>query len=192
MPESPRFARQAGYRKITLWTNDVLTAGRGLYQKKGYQLLKEGNFHAFATTSSSRRGSWISDRPYTGTLSRGGSDMRMRAIALNVVALALFWGVAFVFVQFAQRVPGGWPATGVAEVAGAGLAVWMALRLRAVVAAFVIAGQLAFATAELAIHAVYGIRAAQGAATHFAVMLAGTLGVLFGVLLMRMRKPATA
>ena len=45
--ECTRFARQAGYNKITLWTNDVLTAARHLYEKEGYQLLKEGKHHAF-------------------------------------------------------------------------------------------------------------------------------------------------
>jgi hypothetical protein len=42
----------------------------------------------------------------------------------------------------------------------------------------------AFSASELAIHLYYGIRAAQGAATHFAVMGAGILGVVLGALLM--------
>jgi len=45
--ECTRFARQAGYKKITLWTNDVLTAARHIYEKEGYVLLKEGKHHAF-------------------------------------------------------------------------------------------------------------------------------------------------
>ncbi len=45
--ECTRFARQAGYSKITLWTNDVLTAARHLYQNEGYKLVKEGKHHAF-------------------------------------------------------------------------------------------------------------------------------------------------
>jgi len=36
--ECERFARQAGYRKIVLWTNSVLLAARGIYQKAGYRL----------------------------------------------------------------------------------------------------------------------------------------------------------
>ena len=45
--ECTRFARQAGYTKITLWTNDVLTAARHLYEKEGYALVKQGKHHAF-------------------------------------------------------------------------------------------------------------------------------------------------
>jgi DNA-binding MarR family transcriptional regulator/GNAT superfamily N-acetyltransferase len=41
------FARQAGYEKITLWTNSVLTAARKLYIQEGYQLVHENPYHNF-------------------------------------------------------------------------------------------------------------------------------------------------
>ena len=35
-----RFARSAGYRKITLWTHSVLTAARHIYQSAGFKLMR--------------------------------------------------------------------------------------------------------------------------------------------------------
>jgi GNAT superfamily N-acetyltransferase len=41
------FARGAGYRAIVLWTNDVLTAARHIYQRAGFELIKEEQHHSF-------------------------------------------------------------------------------------------------------------------------------------------------
>lgn len=45
--ECTRFARQAGYKKIVLWTNSVLLAARSIYQKAGYKLVKAEEHHSF-------------------------------------------------------------------------------------------------------------------------------------------------
>ena len=40
--ECSRFARQAGYRKITLWTNSILDAARHTYETAGYRMVHRG------------------------------------------------------------------------------------------------------------------------------------------------------
>jgi len=45
--ECLNFARQAGYKKVTLWTNDILTAAIKLYVEAGFQLVHEENHVSF-------------------------------------------------------------------------------------------------------------------------------------------------
>jgi DNA-binding MarR family transcriptional regulator/N-acetylglutamate synthase-like GNAT family acetyltransferase len=41
------FARSAGYRKVVLWTNDVLVSARHIYERAGFRLLKEEKHTSF-------------------------------------------------------------------------------------------------------------------------------------------------
>ncbi len=45
--ECVSFARSAGYSQIILWTNDVLTAARHLYERAGFRLTGQERHHSF-------------------------------------------------------------------------------------------------------------------------------------------------
>jgi hypothetical protein len=99
------------------------------------------------------------------------------AIGVNVLALAIFWIVGFILVRFftSVAVPGTlW------QLVAAIIGVIIALRLRARPAAYLLGAVIAVMTSETLIALYYGRGALQGAATHFATLGAGFIGVALG------------
>lgn len=45
--ESIRFSREAGYRRLTLWTQSILTEARALYQSHGFRLINQAPHCSF-------------------------------------------------------------------------------------------------------------------------------------------------
>lgn len=45
--ESIRFSREAGYRRLTLWTQSILTQARALYQSRGFRLVDQAPHCSF-------------------------------------------------------------------------------------------------------------------------------------------------
>ena len=45
--ECVRFARTAGYKKVVLWTQSMLSAAHRIYQRAGFRLVKEEPHHSF-------------------------------------------------------------------------------------------------------------------------------------------------
>jgi len=45
--ECIRFAQQRGYKRMTLWTNDILVAAVHIYKQCGFKLVSEERHHSF-------------------------------------------------------------------------------------------------------------------------------------------------
>ncbi len=45
--ECVRFARHAGYQKMTLWTQSILRAARHIYKDQGFEVIREEKHHSF-------------------------------------------------------------------------------------------------------------------------------------------------
>lgn len=101
----------------------------------------------------------------------------------NVVAVVSCWIIGYCLVQVAQRASQRWEPVQIGQLVASVVGVLIAVRIRAVVAAYFIGATIAVFVSEITIHAVYGIGAAQGAPSHLAVLGAAIGGVLLGIAL---------
>lgn len=95
----------------------------------------------------------------------------------NVATFGAFWGALGVATWLSRSAGFEWELDAALRIAVNVAGVSLAHRLRARPVGFVLATTAIAQLAEYAIHLVYGLDSAQGAATHFAVLLAAGLGV---------------
>ena len=57
--ECIRFSHDAGYRQLSLWTNDILDAARGIYIKAGFRLVAEEKHRMFGPELNGQ--TWVLD-----------------------------------------------------------------------------------------------------------------------------------
>ncbi|GAC1409699.1 MAG: hypothetical protein NVSMB53_02440 [Gemmatimonadaceae bacterium] len=81
MSQCVDFARKAGYRKLTLWTNSVLDVARHIYEGPGFELVKEEKHNSFG--HKAHRQYWELGLRGTGIVWGGASRLLCCSCALS-------------------------------------------------------------------------------------------------------------
>ncbi|MBK7594759.1 MAG: hypothetical protein IPP98_04190 [Gemmatimonadetes bacterium] len=103
-------------------------------------------------------------------------------MAANLKAAFAFWVALTILTRLGHLVPPDWTVSAVRNILAAGIGVWFAFRFRARVAQIALGGLSVALISLLVIHLIFGIEAAQGGPTYFAVLMAGLLGVAVAAL----------
>jgi len=116
----------------------------------------------------------------------------MQNIIRNLIALVAYWLVALAVVQVTERMPHTVTLIDGELLVLAIVAIIAAVRFRAVIAAWVLGAFGAYALSQLAIHAVFGPRAAQGGPAQWATLIAAAAGVAIAATVVRATRRAAA
>jgi len=116
----------------------------------------------------------------------------MQNIIRSLMALVTVWLIGFGVVQVTERMPHTATLVDAELLVLAVVAIFAAVRFRAVIAAWVFGAFAAYCASELAIHAVFGPRAAQGGPAHWATLIAAAAGVAIAATVIRTTRRAAA
>lgn len=107
---------------------------------------------------------------------------RWASVAANLKAAFAFWVALTILTRLGHLLSPDWTVSAVRNILAAGIGVWFAFRFRAKVAQIALGGLSVALISLFAIHLIFGLDAARGGPTYFAVILAGLLGVAVAAL----------
>jgi hypothetical protein len=110
------------------------------------------------------------------------------SLTRNVLVLVAYWVAGLGLIQAGYALSDSWVAPKSGELIAAVVALVIARRLDARVAMYFAAAAAVYSATGLLIHGLFGIRAAQGAPVHLAVIAAAAMGVLLGSAVPRFRR----
>lgn len=128
---------------------------------------------------------WVVNR-----LSNASPLPPLTALTINIVAFCSFWVLISLSARLAAALQGGWVVSNGLMIVATLIGLGMAVRVRARFTAVLLAITAAAILAEFPLQLIYGIAVVQGAATKWALMLAGGFGLLLSRVLARRPDPA--